>query len=114
METELMIGCAIYIAGAWATALTIGYMGLEDNAFFIFVESCSWPLFWILMVFIALGDKIEEIMDRDHENRAQVVLLRIGNVLSIMTIMFRPYSAGRMLREWYEGRSLKRKAATDE
>ena len=99
MTSILITGIVIYVIGAFLTALAIGFFRPNMDEDFALLIVYFWPLALIFIGVMLIYDAIEDCIDLDP-SAAQ----RIGSILYLMTIPFRPITLGRKIREWFDDR----------
>lgn len=65
MTSGLTIGIAIYVIGAFLTALAIGFFRPNMDVDFGFILTYFWPLALIIIGVVILGDAIEDWANRN-------------------------------------------------
>lgn len=99
MTSVLITGIIIYAIGAYLTAAALGFFRPYMDDDLALLITYIWPLALIFIGVISIIDWIDYWTYRNPGTAP-----RIGSILDLITIPFRPIALGRKIRKWLDNR----------
>jgi len=100
IPTSLIVVASVYLCVLWATAFYLGLIRFTDEPAFVVTLSVLWPLFWVSVLVVSCGDKLEEIISRDSRDRMKRLVCGVISLIRIALLPFRPFAFGRAVSNW--------------